>query len=396
MTKSDPLAAQNLMTTIQTLAGDIGPRPPGSDQERQARSYIHQTLNGLGIQNVEEIPFSTNDTWGYSLIIPNSLAILGNLIGWRSRFGKTIGGLLSLFSGYSLWRLMNNESQLFFPLYPKRKSASLVARLTPTGPVKERVVLIGHTDTNKHRLSFSPAAKKYLVALTTFGLLNPILNGLAQFAGVIKNSPGGNLLQRLTFWNMLATLGILLNDERYGFIDGANDNATAVACVLGLGAHLHQNPLQHTEVWLAFTGAEETGLFGTHALLDRHSDTLRDAWFIDFEMVGSDDITYITDHSSLSHLMTAYEPDLDSLQLAFEASHRHPKLDVKGRPMVINDEVAALRRRGYRGICLAGVGPDGYLENWHQHSDTVANIKPAGVEKAARFALAMLQTLDER
>ena len=62
--------------------------------------------------------------------------------------------------------------------------------------------------------------------------------------------------------------------------------------------------------------------------------------------------------------------------------------------MIIVEEVGALRRRGFRGICLVGVGPDGWLANWHLYSDTIDNIVPAGVERAARFALAMLETLD--
>jgi hypothetical protein len=42
------------------------------------------------------------------------------------------------------------------------------------------------------------------------------------------------------------------------------------------------------------------------------------------------------------------------------------------------------------------VGPDGWLANWHRYSDNVYSIEPAGIERAARFALAMMQTLDGR
>ncbi len=392
----DSLSAQTLMTHVKALAQDIGPRPPGSVQERLARNYIRQVLNEIGLSHIEEIPFLTNDTWGYGLIIPIALALLGNLIGNKSKKGRLIGGLLSLVSAYSLWRLMNNQSQLFFPLYPKGPSATLLTRLAPAGEPRQRVVLIGHTDTNKHRPSFSPGAKQFLVATTTFGIITPFINGLAQLAQATGGGTLADISQRFTFWSLGGTLAISVREELDGFIDGANDNATAVACLLGLGAHLQQNPLQHTEVWLAFTGAEETGLFGTHALLDRYGDELREAWFIDFEMVGSQEIAFVTQHSSFSYLRTAYKPDPESLALAEKTSQRHPDLRVKGRPMVILEEVGALRRRGYRGICLVGIGPDGYLENWHQHSDNVANIEPSGIERAARFALAMLQTLDGR
>jgi hypothetical protein len=145
---------------------------------------------------------------------------------------------------------------------------------------------------------------------------------------------------------------------------------------------------------LAFTGAEEVLCVGLHHLLDRYGTALRGAWFIDFEMVGAETIAYVTRHSGLS-LVNAYMPDAESLALAERTARRRPDLHVQGRDMVMVEEVGALRGRGYRGICLVGVGPDGWLANWHQYTDTAENIIPAGVERAVRFALAMLHTLDE-
>ncbi len=63
--------------------------------------------------------------------------------------------------------------------------------------------------------------------------------------------------------------------------------------------------------------------------------------------------------------------------------------------MIITEEVGGLRGRGYRGICLVGVGEDGWLANWHQYSDNFNHIEPSGLERAARFALAMMRVLDE-
>ena len=164
--------------------------------------------------------------------------------------------------------------------------------------------------------------------------------------------------------------------------------------MLGLGAWLKQQSLKHTEVWLAFTGAEEVGGLGTHHLLDVYGEQLRDAWFIDFEMVGTREVVYIVDHS-ISYL-NLYGPDRTTLELAFETSRQFPELQVYGRAMTIVEEVGALRGRGYRALCLAGVGPDGWLANWHQRTDTLDNIQPIGLEKAARFALGMMQVMDER
>jgi hypothetical protein len=130
-----------------------------------------------------------------------------------------------------------------------------------------------------------------------------------------------------------------------------------------------------------------------HKLLDVYGDELTDAWFIDFEMVGTDEVAYVTRHSSASYL-TGYAPDDESLALARETQRRYPELGVGARDMVIVEEIGTLRGRGYRGICLVGVGKDGWLENWHRYADCVDNVRPAGLERAARFALAMMEALD--
>jgi hypothetical protein len=58
------------------------------------------------------------------------------------------------------------------------------------------------------------------------------------------------------------------------------------------------------------------------------------------------------------------------------------------------EEVGALRGRGFKGICLVGLEADGWPANWHQETDAIGDIQPEALERAARFGLAMLQTLD--
>jgi hypothetical protein len=261
-------------------------------------------------------------------------------------------------------------------------------------------VLLAHTDSNKHRPSFSPQFKKYLLGLTTAGMASMASNGAAQIIeglsgskGAEKTREGAGKFRKASLWAVVASLLIALYDETGPYVPGASDNASAVACVLGLAEQLQQQPLRHTEIWLAFTGAEEVGCLGTHALLDAYGDRLHDAWFLDLDMVGAEDVVYVTRHTGFS-LLSAYRPDVESLSWAESTAHRHPEIGVQGGTMVIGEEVGALRVRGYRGVCLSSIGPDGWLQNWHQSSDNVDNLVPASLEKASRFAWAMLQDLD--
>jgi len=46
-------------------------------------------------------------------------------------------------------------------------------------------------------------------------------------------------------------------------------------------------------------------------------------------------------------------------------------------------------------MCVVGIGEDGWLVNWHQHSDNSENIQPESLEKAAKFVQAMCHEIDK-
>jgi hypothetical protein len=389
------LAANTLMRHVRMLADEIGPRPAGHPEEAQALAYVREQLQASGFDEIETLPFPAPDTWGYAMIYPVLLALAGNGLGhrWR-RAGRVLGGLMALTGTYFFWKATGSGRQPLTALAPRRPSATLIARIPPTGVKRRTVVLLAHVDSNKHRPTFGPDVKKGLLGFTTAGLGAMAGHGLAQVAEGVGAGEGARRFRQASGLALLVSLAALLADERGPYVDGANDNASAVACVLGLAECLKTAPLANTEVWLAFTGAEEVGCLGTHALLDTYGETLRDAWFLDFEMVGTENVAYVTQHTGFS-LLNKYRPDADSLRWAATTAQRHPEMRISGRKMVMGEEVGTLRSRGYRGLCLAGFGEDGWLANWHQTTDDVAHLVPAGLEKAARFAWTMLQTLDE-
>lgn len=389
----DPLSADELMAHVRRLSDEIGPRPAGHPQEEAARQVIRQALQAAGLPEPEEQPLRAWDSWGYNLATPPLLALAANLFGGLlGRSGHLLGGALTLFSLSELLKGTRTAPQWLERFYPKRPTANLIVRLPPQGEVRRRVVLVGHTDTNKARPTFAPQRKRWLRATTSAGIGLLALNGAAQIGRALGSKKIAPLAHWLSLGALVAMLPILIQDERGSYIDGANDNASAVACLLGLGEALHAQPLQHTEVWLAFTAAEEIGCLGMRHLLQTYGDQLKTAQFIDFEMVGCQKIAYVTRHQSLS--FESYTPDAQSLALAKAVSRKHPHLKVRGRSIVITEEVSILRQGGYRAICLVGVGPDGWLENWHQATDDSAHLHPAGLERAARFAQAMLHEVD--
>ncbi|MEI8164740.1 MAG: M28 family peptidase [Chloroflexales bacterium] len=383
----DPLDGESLLRHVSALAYNIGPRPAGHQAEARARTYIRKALLDIGIDEVKAQPFQTTDTWAYALATPLALSLAGVLLGRLGRIGRAAGAALGAAGAYLTWRAASGLRQPLDRIGTQRASANLIVRIPPAGRYRHTMVLLAHTDTNRHRESFSSARKASLPTIVT------ALIG-AQAAGAVAQVFGSGWLSGITATAQVAGLGAILADERGPYVDGANDNASAVACLLGIGAALQAQPLEHTEVWLVFVGAEEAGSLGTHTLLDEYGEQqLRSAGFVDFKMVGRGDLAYVSHHSGFSHL-SGYDPDLESLTLVNRTAQAHPHFGVSGRDLMVLDEVATLRRRGYRGITLVGVGPDGWPANWHRDTDAIGNIQPEALERAARFGLAMLQTLD--
>lgn len=382
----DALSAQQLMQHVRALADDIGPRPAGQRGDFQARLYVRRMLQEAAIPHeVEEITFPTPDSLGYAVLAALGLTLAGNLMGRRLR---GLGGALALLGAYSAYQSISGRRQPLNFITPGALSGNLIVRFPPSDKPRHIAVVVAHLDTNKHRFAFTHPYKRALRSALTTGISLMALNGLAQWFGWRR-------LRSLSALLLTAAVPLVLADESDEFVPGANDNASAVACLLGLAAHLHTHPLQHTEVWLAFTGAEQPGCLGMQALLDKHREVLADAWFIDLEMVGAGDIAYVTHHTGLSHF-SAYTPDAESLAWAAETARANPQFGVRGKPMRTQDELGTLRSRGFRGISLVSVSPDGWPAHWNQRDDRSDCIEPRSLEQAARFAWAMLQKLDER
>jgi hypothetical protein len=395
MVHHDPLAGEALLKHVRAIAGEIGPRPAGGRAaEVDTINYIRKALAAAGIVHGRELPFQAPNTWGAPLLAAFALGLAGNLL--PTRFGRMIGAGLSALGAYSLYQLFKAQAQPLSVFYPTAESKTLVVRIPSRGEARHKLVLVGHTDSNKHRISFNPEMKHLLPLMTTSAVAVLAVNAFSQLLGSVGlNGRLTGLLRGLSFAGLIGAAGVQITDESGGYVDGANDNASAIACLLGLGAHFAQQPLEHTEIWLAFTGAEETGCLGIHALLDAYQHELKGAWFLDFEMVGAGETVYITEHGLQKPLFT-YQPDAESLALALEVARANPTLNVRGAPMTIVEEVGALRGRGYRALCLAGKSDDGWLANWHQYSDNIGNVSAAPLERAARFAAAYAEALDQR
>jgi hypothetical protein len=381
-------APEALLAHVKALAGKIGPRGTGTTGEAQAARYVRERLQELGLP-VEERRFRAVADMNWFPISAALFSLAGTALYPWSRWSAAV--IATLAAPLLWWAIAYADSPLRF-LLPKVLGRNVVACIAPEGRVVRRAVVLSHLDSNRCRLAWragrAKAIKRGSIAtLSVYGL-----NGLLYLVGAASGLGWPYFASLPGAAYALATLIVLLVEMGQPYSPGANDNAASVAVNLELAALLAREPLNNTEVWLAFTGAEEVDHRGVKVLLKEHPE-LRGAYFIDLEGVGAGELCHLTEEG----IIKRYRLDLELVRLAERVAGRRPDLQVRPAAMPMVDEVQTLRRLHCKAICLAGRDlVTGSLPHWHTCDDVVENISAEVLLRAAEFARELLQELDGR
>ena len=381
-----------MLSDVQALAGEIGPRGTGTSGEEAAAEFVADRLSALGLQVERESFRAVASQNAFPLVIDLVALLAVASYSFGGTAGRWIGAVLAVCTAPLLWPTIRTSNSPLRPLLPQVTSRNVIARIEPQGEICQTAVLLAHLDTNRCRIAWQSSAVRFVEPLTrltlaTFGLL-----GLLYLAGVLLGGPAwvwwASLLPAVY---IVGTVITLFKDDRMPYTPGAHDNAASVAVALEVGARLAAQPLNGTQVWLAFTGAEETDHAGLDALLRQNSSVLREAAFVGLEGLGSGELAYLTRQGVCAH----YTPDAELQALAADIAAQRPELGVRAAQMTMEDEVGTLRRRGYRAICIAGRDPaTGTLPHWHRSEDTVETVSIEFMERAADLVTALLEGLD--
>jgi len=306
---------------------------------------------------------------------------------------RWIAAILACSAAPLLWQTIRNAGNLLGFLLPKVTSRNIEARLPPSQETRRRAVILAHLDTNRCRLAWQSGTAASVEPLTwlTLGML--AFPGLLYLAGALLGNPSWPwLISLLPAAYALGMIVTLVRDERAPYSPGAHDDAASVAVALEVAARLCAAPLQDTEVWLVFDGAEETDHAGVKDLLRRRGGLLRQAAFFGLEGLGSGELVYLTRQG----ICSPYHPSPDLLNLVQRVAGSRPELGFKPARMQGEDDVRTLRGRGYRAICIAGRDPQtGVLPYWHRREDLPDTVSAETMERAADIVCAILRAIDE-
>lgn len=283
----------------------------------------------------------------------------------------------------------------FFP--PKADSENLIARYGQQGrePEKGRkIILMAHYDSAPVSLLYLPSQVKGMQRSVKIGVL------LMACSVVIVLMQALHMGQPWTSWLRYALaayflgMGVVTSFDylRYGYTNGASDNATGTAAAMVTARRLWENPIPGWQVELVLTSSEEAGMVGAKQYLRQYKKTLHpDKTFVlNFDSLGCGDLKLIKTTGSLTPVV--YDNVL--FDAAVKTIEENPEFsNIKPASWHTGDfDTIWFARTGLSSLTLSAQDKQGCIPHLHRQKDTMDTIDGALTKFSVDFAEAVVRT----
>lgn len=383
-----------LMEHVRALAEDIGPRPPASDAEGRAVAYVAEQLRGMGIEPVREQSFASSTPIGRTSLMLTALMALGLAAGRGGRLAKLAGGAAAISGAYALYRLLQGSPLPLTDVFQSQDSRNLIAHIPPAKRSRQFLFLTANLDSDRARVT-QVQGVPFLRRAAGTGLIGlGALAGLGMLSDALVGKRKAGATQTAAAFLSVVSAALLGYDELQPATTGANGNASGVAVLLGLAEALLEKPLEHTEVVLVFTGAQEASASGLNAYLRQFAPPRSDTWWIDVEMVGAGELAYVA-QGGVS-LFTSYRPSPRITALAHEVAGQHPELRVTPQELDLMGAALPLVHAGYEAITIAGYTEPGVPGFAGPTADSADQVDAEVMARAQTYIGGLMRAIDER
>jgi len=165
-----------------------------------------------------------------------------------------------------------------------------------------------------------------------------------------------------------------------------------VAALIGLGKTLAKDRPRHTEVWLVSFGAEERGFKGSLHFAAKHKDQLKNAIFLNLDLVGGGRKSVIHTHEKY------YGARLSPEAVAFTQKAAE-RAGIDAKPYAApagGSDAAALCHYGLKATTVFNHEEDDWPPMWHNDTDRPENIDPEALENMVRLLEGAVAELEDQ
>lgn len=380
---------------VRHLARDIGPRPPGSQEERSAARFVEKELKALDLE-VETQRFRTPVTNAWSEMLVHLLVVIGVIAFPAS---SHVGfGLILL--GFVFFLSESYGRSPFSWLQPHPRSENVFTRIKPQRSPDRTVVIAAHIDSPRSSFYNRPGLIRFV---RPFYLLDFVC--VAAIFMLFTVSYGGYLLSMEQdtldlFWRLgliiaippaLSVIALLIKAAGGRAIPGGNVNASGVSVLLELARVYTRRQPHHVDLWLIGTGASDAGAMGMRKFVHGYRRELKGAYFVLIDGVGRGfPVCYKREGRLISfranRRLTGLAKDISESQAHYSAGFR--------RNSMYFSEGFHLLSRGRRAITISAREETRYPKYWRWYKDDYDNVDPRALRLSLDFVVAMVDGID--
>ena len=384
-----------MITLITEIIEKFGPRPAGTDAEKNAQLFIADKCRQF-TQAVRVLPFDEYlDARFGKLKYYVVLYLAALVLYWVQPEMALAISLVNAF--FIVFDLMSYRDVLTSFPGKLQTSHNVEAVLEPQGEVKSTLIISGHMDSTReytwwYKLGGLGIKLTILAGvLIVIQLLFYIWHEFAPasfhnyvWVGLLLLSP-----VLIVYWSMHAEHAV----------EGAQDNLSGIAIAyttfktLAAGNPAGRSGLQHTRVKFVSFGSEEKGLCGSRAYVKQNLAQLKNE---NAHLVNVDGVRLVDEIAIVyKELMngTSHSPALISgLKKAFT----HQGISFKNVMIPIGGtDAVSFARAGLPSVTLIGMSASQYDFTYHTRHDKVEHIEPLALEHVKNGIVEFIKKWDE-
>jgi hypothetical protein len=400
-------SSSSLEETLREVVERLAPidRTPCSVGEREAAVWLFERMRA--IEGVE-VALEEEPSWGTFPPTATGVGLAGMLAAGLVLSGRRLAGALLAAAGLAgiVDEAQNGPRILRRLVRRRRGTVNLIARLgEPRAGEEEPIgtlVVLAHHDAPQTGFFFDQTLQRKLherapQVLERFK--TPLPQWWVGLAGPLLTIAGA-LSRRLGFARAAIAVGalgtaIVADVWRNETVQGANDNLSGVAALVGLAELLQSTPVAGLRVLLVSCGAEETLQDGIRAFMASHRHELapEQTWFVNLDTVGSPHLVMLEAEGPV--WMESYTgPWLRDL-VAERADALEIELFRGFRARASTDSIIP-SRAGYPIATLVSMTDWRSPANYHLPSDIPSNLDYGSVARATRLVYELARTLPEK
>ena len=399
-----PRLSDEAAELLQSLCGDLGPRPAASEMSAKAAERIRDEFMAFSedtaITSGRIVP--GRQRWMLlSLMVSAVLVLIFSFAGLP--YLSMIPGLLYLSSFFSSLR---RRSSFLDRLFPSSEAVSVHAVIEPYGSVERTLILSAHHDSAPvpgkrsgilSRFSIQSAAISFAILLASSAM--QCMTELFQGRFPRPNMPPllFLLVSAASFAAVVVSfVSVYSRNERYS--PGAGDNLSGVAAISALGRHFSREKksgrgLGTTRlVFVSFDG-EECGAAGSKVWIDENRNLLVNPVMLNFDgLYKPEDLVFLSSDGN-GFIPLSSELAARCSALSDDMGYRIPV----GRIGFFGGETdaAAAACAGIPATTLTAM-PPGTETPAHTDDDTPDKVSPEALSRAISVAIKLAASIDRR